>query len=143
MPTPQATLRPVPTQPYVSTLHGLEVLPYCASVLWHARKALHLSRREVGLRLGLHRDTIRDFEVAHYWLSMPKVLHYAQVVGVPYAALFPPDPTALTPVEAHSVEAKIVQHLRAWPSAMRESLLAMLEYAPPALDCPLHQAPQE
>jgi transcriptional regulator with XRE-family HTH domain len=142
MPLPEAPVRRIPTHPYETTLHGLEVLGYCAGRLRDAREHLGLSRTEVARRLGLHRDTIRGFELAHYWLSMPTVLHYAQIVLVPYVDLFPPDPRALTPVSPDSVEAKILQHLRRWPSEMRAALLDMLEYEHPAPPCPLHNLSQ-
>jgi transcriptional regulator with XRE-family HTH domain len=143
MPPPAAPVRRIPTHPYETTLHGLEVLGYCAGRLRDAREQRGLSRTEVARRLGLHRDSIRGFELAHYWLSLPTVLHYAQLVQVPYVALFPPDPHALTPVSPDSVEAKILQHLRRWPPAMTESLLAMLDYEHPAPPCPLHNLAHE
>jgi transcriptional regulator with XRE-family HTH domain len=143
MPPLEAPARRIPTQLYTPTLHGLDVLGYCARVLREARESLGLSRPEVAVRLGLHRSSIRSFELAHYWLSMPTVLHYAQIVEVPYVALFPPDPQALTPVNPASVEAKILQHLRRWPPAMTESLLAMFEYEHPAPPCPLRTLADE
>jgi transcriptional regulator with XRE-family HTH domain len=143
MPPPAASVRRVPTQPYETTLHGLEVLGYCAGKLRAARERLGLSRAEVAQRLGLHPDTIRGFELAYYWMGLTTVLHYAQVVEVPYVDLWPPDPRALTPVNPDSTEAKILQHLRQRPPGMTESLLAMLEWEHPAPACPLHTLSQQ
>jgi transcriptional regulator with XRE-family HTH domain len=138
----EAPVRRVPTQPYESTLYGLEVLGYCAGILRGAREKRGLSRQEVAARLGVHRTTVRAFELAHYWLSMPTVLHYAQIVGVAYVDLWPPDPHAVTPVNPDSVEADILRHLRRWPPGLTESLLAMFEYEHPAPPCPLHNLSQ-
>lgn len=120
----------------------LEVLRYCARVLREAREQRGLSRQEVAGRLGLHRNSIRGFELAYYWLSLPTVLRYAQLVAVPYGALWPPDPRALPPVMSDSVEAKILQHLRRWPPGMRAALLDMFDYEHPAPSCPLHTLAQ-
>lgn len=61
----------------------------CGKSLRKARKARHLSRAELSKRLGLSPSSIARSEDGEHFTSVATLLHWAHIVGVPMAVLFP------------------------------------------------------
>jgi transcriptional regulator with XRE-family HTH domain len=131
-----------PPHVYDPTAYGQVVLEYVGRVLRQAREARNLSQQEVADLTGVPATSISQLELGHHWMRVENLLHYAQAVGVAYAALWPPDPTARMPADPQDPLWQGVRQLRRRPTGATEAVAAFLQLDTPTSPCPLHQVPK-
>jgi transcriptional regulator with XRE-family HTH domain len=126
-------------QPYQCRQYGVCVREYRQQVLREARQSMGLSLAAVARRMGINRGTLANFETGRYPLSVERLEHYAQIVGVPWEALIPPSPLVVGTLPANPAHPlrRLVAFAQAAPPYVVHLVIELLEYHARLEDCPL------
>lgn len=118
------------TSPYECHQYGVCTKEYRVNVLREARLEQGLSLSDLAERMGVTRGALSNFEAGRYPLSVERLAHYAQIVGVPWEALTPPSPlvTGTLPADPTHPLRRLVLFAQAAPLHVVEIVIDLLEY---------------